>query len=94
MDKLNVLISPKITEKTTPQVGKYSFVVALKSTKEDVKAALKSLYNVDVTSVRNSILPGKTKRIMSKRGKNYRTSRVKKATVMIKAGQKLDLFSQ
>ena len=90
MAKAFIIKKPLITEKATSLVPlrKYVFSVDPSATKNEVKKAIKELYNVDVTEVSIVNLPGKNKRF-----RNVRTtgSRRKKAIITLKEGQSIDL---
>jgi len=88
----NVLKKPLITEKTSiisEETNRYGFVVELKASKNQIKTAVESLYDVKVLNVKTSILPGKVK----KAGKTVKkTSKTKKAYVQLAEGQKIEFF--
>ena len=89
----SVIIKPVITEKSMNDVGqnKYAFVVARHAKKADIKKAVAKLFNVKVTGVLTTVVKGKTKRTGSRRVESV-VSSVKKAIVMLKAGEKIGLF--
>ena len=84
------LIRPVITEKATmaSEHGQVAFWVAAKATKPEIKAAVESLFKVEVTKVNTISLPGKEKRFKGRVG--VRSDR-KKAMVTLKSGQTIDL---
>jgi large subunit ribosomal protein L23 len=88
----NVIKSPILSEKSTnlrESFKQYAFKVSLDASKDDVKAALRTLYDVDVTKVTTSITRGKVRR----RGmKISLSSKTKKAMVTLREGQKLPIF--
>lgn len=88
-----VIIKPIVTEKSMQLagIGQYVFEVALSASDGQVIREIKSLYNVDATQVRSSILPGKKRRI-AKTQRFKKTSKRKKVMVTLKEGQKLDLM--
>ena len=92
MNPYSVIKKPMLSEKSVDlreNESKYTFIVQLKATKNDIKKAIKSLYDVDVQTVKTSITRGKLKR----RGKSYiMTKKKKKAVVTLNKGQKLDIF--
>ena len=65
-----VIIRPVVTEKSTieTQNGKYTFKVAKKATKIDIKNAVEKLFNVKVLKVNTMIVSGKEKRVRYKAG--------------------------
>ena len=78
----DVIIRPIMTEKTYTAVadGKYTFEVALNSTKVEIKNAVEELFNVKVLKVNTMRYDGKKKRVGVHQG--Y-TKAWKKAIVMI-----------
>jgi len=77
-----IIIKPIITEKTSMDAadGKYTFKVAKKATKVDIKNAVEKLFEVKVLSVNTINVKGKEKRVGVHQG---RTSDWKKAIVTI-----------
>ena len=77
-----IIIKPIITEKSNMdmQEGKYTFKVAKKATKVEIKRAVEKLFEVKVLSVNTMTVKGKTKRVGVHTGK---TSDWKKAIVTI-----------
>ena len=93
MNRYSVLVRPLLSEKSNDvreQQNKYSFQVALKATKADVKKAVESAFDVRVTAVHTAVTRGKVKR----RG-NHETKgpNVKKAVVTLAEGAKIPLFN-
>lgn len=87
-----IIIKPLLTEKTavvTEKTNRYSFMVNLKSNKDQIKNAIEKRFDVKVLNVKTSVLPGKVKRA----GKGLKkTSKTKKAYVQIEKGQKIEFF--
>ncbi|MCR4784189.1 MAG: 50S ribosomal protein L23 [bacterium] len=86
----DVLIRPLITEKSMDQHAdnKYTFLVALKANKFDIRNAVESLFKVSVLKVTTVRMMGKRKR----RGRIYgKRPDYKKAYVTIKAGDKIEI---
>ena len=77
-----IIIKPLITERSMDgmEQKKYSFKVAKKATKSEVKKAIEKLFDVQVKKVNTMIMPGKTKRVGVHTG---RTSDWKKAVVTL-----------
>jgi large subunit ribosomal protein L23 len=81
-----------VSEKSTWALNeqqRYSFAVDRRATKDEIKAAIESLYKVTVVSVNTIMQKHKAKR--------YRTGIVvpmdtKKAIVTLKDGDKIELF--
>lgn len=87
-----VIKGPVITEKldkAREKYGQYSFLVDLKATKIDIERAVTELFKVSVTKVRTAIVRGKIKRVGKSSGKR---PNFKKAYVILKAGDKIELF--
>ena len=88
----NVLIRPLITEKAslgTEKQNRYGFQVQIRANKNQIKAAVEKLYDVKVLNVKTNVRPGKLKRA----GKTVKkTSKVKKAYVQLREGQKIEFF--
>ena len=85
------ILRPLITEKATMgnEHGQVSFVVAIKATKSEIRAAVEMLFNVKVTAVNTSILKGKAKMF---RGQKGRRTDTKKAIVTLADGQAIDMI--
>lgn len=88
-----IIIRPLVTEKSMADVtkGKYSFVVAKDANKAAIKSAIKVQFNVTVASVATSIVKGKTKRVGVRR-QVVDAATWKKATVILKKGDKIAMF--
>lgn len=86
-----VLKKPLVTEKSTIQsaMGSYAFEVDRKATKNDIRKAVESLFDVKVDSVRTQVCRNRSKRV----GMTYSKVKYwKKALVKLKAGEKIALF--
>lgn len=84
MDARDIIISPVITERTTEllEQNKYTFKVALKANKVQIKKAIEEIFGVKVKKVNTMRVPGKRTR----RGISYRYGRTpewKKAIVTL-----------
>jgi len=93
MKLTDVLKRPVITEKSSMQIGeqKYVFEVDKRSTKEEIKKAVKKFFKVNVLKVRTMMVRGKKHRAMRTR-KETQSASWKKAIVLLKEGDKIDLF--
>lgn len=95
--KENILIKPVITEKATAMAenkGVYTFIVAGKVNKIEIKNAVEKHYNVTVESVNTMNLLGEKKVRYTKNGFSVgRKPSYKKAYVTLKKGETIDLFS-
>lgn len=89
----NILVRPVITEKsiTDAKNGRFTFVVALSASKDDVKKAVEERYKVHVVDIATAIVKGKVKRVGKKRTEK-KLGNYKKAIVLVKAGEKIDEF--
>ena len=78
----NIILAPIVTEKSSMdmQNGKYTFKVAKKATKVDIRNAVEKLFDVKVLNVNTMNVKGKEKRVGVHQG---RTSDWKKAIVTI-----------
>ncbi len=86
-----VLLRPMITEKSTimADMGKYSFRVAPKANKIEIKQAVQKTFGVTVEDVNITKLKGKVKRYGSRLKKR---PDIKKAVVTLKSGDKIQLI--
>ncbi len=88
-----IIIKPVVTEKSMQSGGpaKFTFMVDAFATKTDIKNALKESFGVNVVSVSTSKIKGKRKRIGARR-LEVQEQATKKATVMLRKGEKLSIF--
>ena len=77
-----IILAPVVTENSSAdmQEGKYTFKVAKKATKVQIKNAVEKIFEVKVLKVNTMIVKGKEKRVGVHQG---RTSDWKKAIVTI-----------
>ena len=87
-----IIIAPVVTEKATAAsaYNQVVFRVALDASKTEIRAAVESLFGVQVKGVNTLVVKGKTKRF---RGRPGQRSDVKKAMVRLAPGQSIDLSS-
>lgn len=87
----DVIVKPIITEKAT-LAGELSnavtFEVAKTATKPQIREAVETLFNVKVKAVNTVVTKGKVKRFKGRPGVR---SDVKKAYVMLEAGNSIDV---
>ena len=83
---LKVLRAPHVSEKASTAMEKSNTIV-LKVAKEEIKAAVQKLFEVEVEVVNTLVVKGKVKRHGQRIG---RRSDWKKAYVTLKEGQNLD----
>ena len=91
-DPRDVLIAPVISEKSYGllEEGKYTFLVAPKANKTEIKIAVEKVFGVKVVSVNTLNRPGKRKRSRSGIGKRKDT---KRAVVTLSAESKpIEIF--
>lgn len=92
LHETEVIKAPLVSEKSTflaSVKNSYTFEVAKKATKEQIKAAIEALYKVHVVEVRTINVPGKPRRTRS----GYKTTpEWKKAVVQVHPDQKIDVF--
>ena len=91
MDIHRILIRPTITEKSTllQESGKYTFQVAQRANKVEVKEAVEKSFGVTVMDVNITKLHGKVKRYGPKLSKH---PDVKKAVITLKPGDRINLI--
>jgi large subunit ribosomal protein L23 len=91
----DILIRPIITEKSDKATnnGVYTFVVDRKTNKLQVAKAVEAMFNVSVSGVNTTVIPGKTKSRSTRSGvvKGVKPA-YKKAFVTLQEGEKIDLF--
>ena len=89
----DIIIRPIVTEKgvSLANTGKYIFEVRKDASKGAIASEVKRAFGVDVLKVSTMVVPGK-KRRMGRTRKFKKTPSWKKAVVLVKEGQKIDLF--
>ncbi len=91
-----VLIKPIITEKAemlSENLGQYSFVVARRANKVEIRKAVEDLYSVSVAAVNTMVMPGKQKNRSTRSGVlKGRKASFKKAIVTLVEGETIDHF--
>jgi large subunit ribosomal protein L23 len=98
-DPRDVILRPVVSEKSLglvdlhPERRAYTFVVAPKSNKTEIRHAVESIFGVEVVKVTTLNRKGKRKR---NRGKATFTERptTKRAVVTLAEGQEIALFSE
>lgn len=88
-----VILKPVVTEKSTrlAQKNTHTFLVAMDSTKHEIRYAIQTAFGVKVDGVRTLRVKGKRKKMKNRRlmGKH---KDVKKAFVTLHEGSRLDLI--
>ncbi len=94
MDARDVIISPRITEKSMAGAlaTQYTFVVHANATKTQIRHAIEEIFKVNVVKL-NTVNVGGKKRNFARRGAKTsgKQSDFKKAIVTLKPGQKIEL---
>jgi len=94
---MDILVKPIVTEKMTAQgerFNRYGFVVRRQATKQQIRKAVESLYNVSVESVNTMVYSGKVKSRFTKAGViSGKTTSYKKAIVTLVKGESIDFYS-
>lgn len=95
---MRIIIKPIVTEKQTlitdKKENRVGFRVIPKANKLQIKAAVESLYGVNVVKVNTMNYDGKRKSRYTKSGViSGKEAAFKKAIVTLKEGQKIDFFS-
>jgi large subunit ribosomal protein L23 len=94
----NIILRPLFTEKIShlsEGLNTYGFVVAMNANKIEIKKAVEKKFNVKVEAVRTAVTEGKSRMIFRKSGRFAgKRSDIKKAFVVLKKGDKIDLFEQ
>lgn len=92
MHATQIIKKPILTEKSTFGMGElntYTFLVDRTATKDDIKAAIESIYNVKVAGVRTQMRKGKLRRLKY----GYQQEKpTKKALVRLAEGQAIELI--
>lgn len=92
------VIYPRISEKAFAHANEknvYTFVVPSDANKLQIKENIEKQYEVTVTGVNVSVLKGKNKRFMQRRGKQSNGQRqdIRKAYVTLKQGDVIPVFA-
>ncbi len=92
-DHRDVILRPVVSEKSYGllEEGVYTFVVAPKATKSEIRDAVETIFDVSVLKVNTLNRKGKRKR--ERRSNRWvRTSDQKRARVTLAEGDSIDLF--
>jgi large subunit ribosomal protein L23 len=94
---MSILRKPLVTEKYTALNEKHNqvgFIVDKKATKEQIKAEVEKVYEVQVDAIRTMVYAGKSKSRYSKKTFIHgKTKGFKKAIVTLKQGSNIDFYS-
>ena len=91
----DILRRPIITEKSNYQAGdlnQYVFEVSMDATKQMVKNAVETVFDVDVARVNIINVPAKRSRRWRNRRVKVRRSAYKKAIITLEPGETIDVF--
>ena len=88
-----IIVKPVITEKSIreAEAGKFTFIVEKTANKHEIATAIEALFVVNVTNVATNTVKGVRTR-MTRIGKRTTDESYKKARVMLKKDQKIDIF--
>lgn len=91
MEPRDIILRPVVTEKSTGLMGenKYTFEVALKANKHQIRDAVEKIFNVRVESVRTMRQRGKWRRQGRTEG---RRPDWKKAIVTLAEGDRIEIY--
>ena len=92
MEARDILIRPRITERTTDLMaeGKYVFIVDKRANKLQIADAVEEVFKVKVEKVNTVNVKGKTKRMGRTQGKR---ADYKKAIVKLAPGETIEFFT-
>jgi large subunit ribosomal protein L23 len=91
----DILRRPIVTEKSNYQAGdlnQYVFEVSRDATKQMVKEAVETVFDVDVARVNIVNVPAKRSRRWRNRRVKVRRSAYKKAIITLEPGESIDVF--
>lgn len=91
----DILRRPIVTEKSNYQAGdlnQYVFEVSVNATKQMVKDAIETVFDVDVARVNIVNVPAKRSRRWRNRRLKVRRSAYKKAIITLEPGDSIDVF--
>ena len=88
------MLTPIFTEKSLKlaRTGMYSFWTERTATKSSIKAEVAKVFKVHVTKIKTLVSASEIKR--NTRGMKLKTMPAKKAIVMLKEGEKIDIFEE
>lgn len=92
LDPIYIVKHPVLTEKSTEAMnehGRYTFEVERRADKNEIRAAIESLYGVNVENLSTRVHKGKRRRTRH----GYVPAKTRKtAVVRLKEGQSIELF--
>ncbi len=87
----DIILKPIFTEKSIRDAGLGKFLVRNNVNKSQIKAAIEDLYKVNVIAVATNTTKGSVVKA-TRKGRNVKTFKDKKARVTLKKGQKIEIF--
>ena len=94
---MEILRKPLLTEKVaqlTEKLNRYAFIVDPRANKIQIKAAIETMYGVNITDVNTMRYVGKLKSRNTKAGAvTGRAAAYKKAIITLKDGEVIDFYS-
>ena len=94
---MSILIKPVITEKATMDSevnNRYTFEVAKRSNKVEIKKAVEAVYGVSVEKVRTiNVRPNRKSRYTKSGVVTGKTNAIKKAIVQVAEGDTIDFYN-
>ena len=95
MQTHNIIIKPVISEKSLKDAtgGKYTFLVAKKANKTEIKKAIEDVFSVKVVKIMTNITKG-TDVSNTRVGRKFNTFSDKKARVQLAKGQSIAVFDE
>jgi large subunit ribosomal protein L23 len=94
---MEILRKPLLTEKVaqlTEKLNRYAFIVDPRANKIQIKAAIETMYGVNITDVNTMRYVGKLKSRNTKAGAvSGRAAAYKKAIITLKDGEVIDFYS-
>ena len=93
LDK-NMQSAESVWEEQSEKLNRFGFIVDRRASKDQIKAAVEALYEVNVAAVNTMVYGGKTKMRYTKSGvQKGKTSSFKKAIITLEEGQTIDFYS-
>ncbi|MCB9234280.1 MAG: 50S ribosomal protein L23 [Bacteroidia bacterium] len=94
---MSIIKKPLVTEKMTGLQDRgtiqYGFVVDHGANKQQIKAEIERVYEVEITGIRTMVYAGKARARMTRSGfLKGRTPKYKKAIVTLASGQTIDFY--
>ena len=90
----DIIVKPVISEKSYAEAerGKYTFVVAPKATKPEIRRAVEEIWGVHVRKVNTIHRRGKSVRMRGRWGEYGKRSDINRAVVTLAPGESIAIF--